>query len=54
MTKVAIALLTSVTVSALAIAQDRSTQTAAINMKDPRVGLKAGLHDAGVAVRNLE
>jgi hypothetical protein len=40
--------------SALGLAQDRSTQTAAVNMNDPRVGLKAGLHDAGVAVRNLE
>jgi hypothetical protein len=39
---------------AIAFAQDRSSQTAAINMNDPRVGLKGGLHDAGVAVRNLE
>jgi hypothetical protein len=44
----------AVSVSAIAIAQDRATQTAAVNMNDPRVGLKAGLHDAGVAVRNLE
>ena len=40
--------------SAFALAQDRTAQTAAVNMKDPRVGLKAGLHDAGVAIRNLE
>jgi hypothetical protein len=40
--------------SSIAIAQDRSSQTAAINMNDPRVGLKAGLHDAGVAARNVE
>ena len=40
--------------SAIGLAQDRSTQTAAVNMNDPRVGLKAGLHDAGVAARNLE
>src|SRR5690606_36262480 len=39
---------------ALAVAQDRAAQTAAINMNDPRVGLKAGLHDAGVAAHNLE
>jgi hypothetical protein len=41
-------------VTAIGLAQDKATQTAAINMNDPRVGLKAGLHDAGVAVRNLE
>jgi hypothetical protein len=40
--------------AAAVAAQDRVGQTAAINMNDPRVGLKAGLHDAGVAVRNLE
>jgi hypothetical protein len=44
----------AVSVGAIGIAQDRATQTAAGNMNDPRVGLKAGLHDAGVAVRNLE
>jgi hypothetical protein len=42
------------TIGAAVIAQDRASQTAAINMNDPRVGLKAGLHDAGVAARNLE
>jgi hypothetical protein len=41
-------------VGSVLIAQDRAQQTAAINMNDPRVGLKAGLHDAGVAIRNLE
>ena len=44
----------AVSLSVLAVAQDRATQTAAVNSNDPRVGLKAGLHDAGVAVRNLE
>jgi hypothetical protein len=54
MNRLALAVMVAVSVSALAVAQDRATQTAAINMNDPRVGLKAGLHDAGVAVRNLE
>src|SRR5262245_36050473 len=27
---------------------------AALNAQDPRVGLKAGFHDAGTAIRNLE
>ena len=44
----------AVSLSAIGIAQDKPVQTAAVNMNDPRVGLKAGLHDAGVAVRNLE
>ena len=32
----------------------QAPQTAAINADDPRVNLKAGLHDAGVAAKNME
>jgi hypothetical protein len=53
-TRLSIAAAIAVSISAIGIAQDKAAQTAAINMNDPRVGLKAGLHDAGVAVRNLE
>jgi hypothetical protein len=38
----------------MVLAQERSNQTAAGNMNDPRVGLKAGLQDAGVAIRHME
>jgi hypothetical protein len=41
-------------IGAMILAQERSNQTAAGNMNDPRVGLKAGLQDAGVAARHLE
>src|SRR5688500_4779098 len=40
-------------IAALAHAQ-QEPKTAAINANDPRVGLKAGLHDAGVAAKNME
>ena len=52
--RITVAVAIALSISAVGIAQDRSSQTAAINMNDPRVGLKAGLHDAGVAVKNLE
>ena len=52
--RLSLAVAAALSISAIGIAQDRVGQTAAANANDPRVGLKAGLHDAGVAVRNLE
>src|SRR5687767_13723489 len=46
---------TAVAVSLAAIAHaQQEPKTAAINANDPRVNLKAGLHDAGVAAKNME
>jgi hypothetical protein len=53
-TRFSVAAAFALSIGAIGIAQDKAAQTAAINMNDPRVGLKAGLHDAGVAVRGLE
>jgi hypothetical protein len=52
--RLSVATALAVSIGAIGVAQDKATQTAAINMNDPRVGLKAGLHDAGTAIKNLE
>ena len=52
--RIVVAAALALSLGAIGMAQDQAAQTAAVNMNDPRVGLKAGLHDAGVAVKNLE